>query len=45
MSKLTRKLKLVKLELKDWLKKNLGNTYDKLSKNAQKINYMKERLS
>jgi len=34
----------VKLELKDWAKKHMGNSDDKLSKNAQKLGYVEERL-
>ena len=40
MIKLMRKLKHIKLETKEWAKKNLGNTYDKLAKNACKIDYV-----
>jgi len=42
---LVRKLKSVKIELKDWEKKYIGNPYDKLSKNAQKLAYVEERLT
>jgi len=38
------KLKNVKCEVKDWSKKHSGNAYDKLAKNAQKIDYVEERL-
>ena len=42
--KLVRKLKIVKFELKDRAKKSIGNPYDELSKNAQKLAYVEERL-
>jgi len=44
MFKLMRKLKHVKLKTKEWAKKHLGNTYDKLAKNACKIDYVEGKL-
>jgi len=44
MFKFTRKLKNVKLELKDSAKSHMDGTYAKLSKNAQKLEYVEERL-
>jgi len=44
MHTLTRKLKNVKWQLKEWAKHHIGNLYDKLSRNAQKLEYVEERL-
>ena len=44
MYKLMTKLKSVKFEVKDWSKMHIGNAYDKLSINAQKIDYVEQTL-
>jgi len=44
MFKIMRKLKTIKYDLKDWLKKNFGNIHERMAKNAHKIDYVEERL-
>ena len=39
-----KKLKTIEQDVKDWSKKYLSNSYDKLAKNAQKVDYVKEKL-
>jgi len=38
------KLKNVKIEMKEWTKKLLGNTYDKLAENTCKSDYVEGKL-
>jgi len=44
MFKIMRKLKIIKYELKEWSKNHFGRFYDKLYLNAQKIDYVDEKL-
>jgi len=44
MFKLAKKLKMLKYEIKDWLKKQFWNIHDKLAKNTTKIEYVKDKL-
>ena len=44
MFQLSKKLKHIKYEIKDWPKKYLGNLWDKISKNEHKFEYVEEGL-
>jgi len=44
MYKVTRKLKHVKRELKEWAKHDIDNSYNKLSKNAKNWSMLKKGL-
>ena len=44
MFQVSKKLKLVKYEVKDWAKKQFGNFQDKIFMNEQKIEYVERKL-
>ena len=45
MFNLAKKLKVIKHEVKDWSKTHFDNFYEKLNKNTQKIEYVKDKLT
>ena len=44
MFNITKKLKLIKHEVKGWSKNHFGHFHDKLSRNTQKIEYVEDKL-